>query len=310
MSALSITFFAILAKIAPLYALIVIGYAAGKLLGVKKEALATILIYIVAPFVVFQGVMTTKLTAGALSLPFLFFVLGAILCFVFYRLGRHLWKDATPNILGFAAGTGNTGYFGLPVALALFPPEMFGLAVLSALGFILFENSLGFYVTALGHYSPRQAFIKLARLPTLYAFLAGVLLNYLKVPLAGPVADAMQNFRGAYVVLGMMIVGLGIADLSRGKFDYKFIFISFAAKFIAWPLAIAGIILADKAWFGFYDADIYRILILMAIVPLAANTVTFAAELKAEPEKAAIAVFLSTIFSLAFIPLAVSLFIK
>ena len=56
-----------------------------------------------------------------------------------------------------------------------------------------------------------------------------------------------------------------------------------------------------------YNNDIYGILILASIVPLAANTVTWATELKAHPEKAAIAVVISTIFALFYIPLIVGL---
>ncbi len=44
----------------------------------------------------------------------------------------------------------------------------------------------------------------------------------------------------------------------------------------------------------------------MSIVPLAANTVAIATELKTYPEKASVAVLMSTLFALFFIPLVVS----
>jgi malate permease and related proteins len=47
----------------------------------------------------------------------------------------------------------------------------------------------------------------------------------------------------------------------------------------------------------------------MAIVPLAANTVALATELKVHPERAAIAVLLSTLFALFYIPFMAYIFI-
>lgn len=44
-------------------------------------------------------------------------------------------------------------------------------------------------------------------------------------------------------------------------------------------------------------------MILLAIVLLAANSVAFATELNAKLAKAAVAVFLSTVFALFFIPI-------
>jgi predicted permease len=44
----------------------------------------------------------------------------------------------------------------------------------------------------------------------------------------------------------------------------------------------------------------------MAIVPIAANTVAYASFLKAEPERAALIVFTSTIFAIVYIPMMVS----
>jgi len=46
---------------------------------------------------------------------------------------------------------------------------------------------------------------------------------------------------------------------------------------------------------------------LFSIFPIAANKVAFATELKVHPEKAALTVFLSTLFALFYIPLVVSL---
>ncbi len=303
-------FLALFFRIIPLYLVILLGFVAGKYLNVKKEALASLLIYIIAPVVIFNGVITTKISISTLSLPILFFILASLTGMIFYKLAKFIWTDTTKNIFGFAAGSGNTGYFGLPVAYAIFPSELIGPVVLSILGFILFENSLGFFITARGHHTVKESIIKVLKLPTIYAFFLGLIINLSGIPLGQIYTDTVANFRGAYTVLGMMIIGLGLADVRGFKFDLKFTGLTFLTKFIWWPLMVYGVIIADNMVFRIYNPSIHKVMILMSIVPLAANTVAFATELKAQPEKASVAVLLSTLFALFYIPLIASLFLS
>jgi malate permease and related proteins len=287
---------------------ILLGYVAGKKLHAQRETLASIAIYILTPVVIFDGVVTTALTPSALSLPVVFFLSCCLMCVIFYLLASLFWKDAHRNILAFTAGSGNTGYFGLPVALALFGPDRLGPIVLSILGFVLYENSVGFFVTARGHHTIDESIGKVLRLPSLYAFAIGVVVNLLGSPLGESYAAMAQNFRGAYSVIGMMLIGLGIAAMPRFSVDLRFISIAFLAKFVAWPLWIAAILLLDQSAFHFYDPSLTQPMLLMAIVPLAANTVALATELRTEPEKAAMTVLLSTLVALVYIPVFVMMF--
>lgn len=294
-------------KLIPLYFIIALGYIAGKKLNVSKESLSGLLIYIIAPIVVFHGVYTTNLSAGVLAIPLVFFAVSALICSTFYFIAKYFWKDNTKNILAFAAGTGNTGYFGLPVVLAIFGQEALGLAVLCILGSVFYENTLGFFITAKGHHTSKEALQKLAKLPTIYAFLLALILNLAHVSLGQTYFDFAQLFRGAYSVLGMMIVGLGVSTIAfkEFEFDWKFISIVFSAKFIVWP-AIMFLVVTLGA--GYFPPLATKVLLLLASVPLAANTVAYASALNVHPQKAAVAVLLSTLFALVYIPLAVILF--
>ncbi len=291
-----------LSKLTFLYVLIFLGFLAARALSVQKEHVAKLLLYIIAPAVVFYGAYTAPLNAAALSLPFAAFGFCAAVSFAFLFVGRKIF-GASPlkNVLAFAAGTGNAGYFGLPVALALFGNEALSLAVLVMLGVIFFENSLGFFIAAKGTHSGAHSLKKLLKLPTVYTFLLGLTLNALDVRL--PLEAAIANFRGAYTLLGMMMIGMSLAGVRRADFDVKFLGVVFFAKFAVWPALVVLFIALDKAFFGFYDAAIYNILILISIVPIAANSVAFATELNVYPQRVALAVLLSTLFAFFYIPL-------
>jgi predicted permease len=79
-------------------------------------------------------------------------------------------------------------------------------------------------------------------------------------------------------------------------------------KFIFWPLSILSIIFVDKTFLLFLNDDLYKVMFLFSIVPLAGNTVTLAILLGIKPQKASLAILFSTIFSLFFIPFAMVLY--
>ncbi len=300
-------FLALLLKILPLYVFIFLGYVAGRLLKIDRETVALLLIYVLAPIVVFDGVRTVSLDFSTLSLPILFWALCSVLCLLFLALASPFWKDATRNLAAYAAGCGNSGYFGIPVALALFGDKALGLIVLGSLGFSLYESSTGFFILARGKHSVRESVMRLLRLPTLYAFFVG-LVFHLFPPLSGSVEAAIVGVRGAYSTLGMMMIGLGLSGVTWSMIEARFIVFTSIAKFLLWPLAMCFILVLDTQWLHIFTPDAHRIMILLSIVPLPANSVAFSTMLRVHPAKAASAVLVTTFIALFFIPL-VSMFV-
>jgi len=299
-------FLGLIFKIAPLYFVVFLGYLAGKYLDVKKESVAALLIYFIAPLVIFNGVVTASFDYSVILLPLLFFTVATVFSLVFYNIGKLFWQGAEKNVLAFTAGSGNTGYFGLPLVLALFGDQYLSIAVLTTLGLVLYENSVGYYFIARGNFSPKDAAMKVLKLPTLYAFVVGVVFLALHFSFNDTIASLFSNFRGAYSVLGMMLVGLGLAGITRASVDSTFLSAAFSAKFIVWPVAVMGLIYLDSTHFHLLSAFMYPVMLLLSIVPLASNTVAFATQLKAIPEKAAFTVLASTLFALLYIPLFVA----
>ncbi len=302
-------FITLLIKIIPLYVLILLGYIAGKNLKAQKETIASILIYIIVPVVVFNSIISTKINIELLMLPLIFFASCSAIGLSFYAIGKGFFNDSTRNILAFAAGTANTGYFGVPVAIELFGEGCLTTVVMCIFGFTIFENSIGFFLTARGSHTVADSIKKLLKLPTIYAFILGLIVNYSGVNLGESYQAFTKNFIGAYTVSGMMLIGIALADMKSFKFDFWFLSLTLIAKFIIWPIVVLCIIFVDKNVFHLFTPFIYKIMFLMAIVPLAANTVAFATELKAQPQKASLAVFISTLIALIYIPLLTSIFL-
>lgn len=277
---------------------------------VKRSDITRLIFYMITPFIVFNGVLYTPLSLAVITLPIATYTISCCLALLFYWLSSFIWEDNSKNIVAFTSGSANTGYFGLPLAIMLFDDLGEGIYIVSFMGLTLFESTLGFYLCAKGRFRTADSLVKVATLPTVHAFLLGVILNLLGVDFGPIFADFMSQVKGAYTIFGMMILGLGIAALKHFRLDLSFISITFFAKFIAWPLAVFVLIALDTHVFGIFNEAMFQALILISIVPMSINTVIVATLLNAQPDKAATSVMLSTVFALMYVPLMVMIFLS
>jgi len=306
MSLLLVIFF----KISPLYFNIILGYLSSKYLKVQRESIATLLIYILGPIVVFSATLSVKIDFSIAFLPIFLYLFSSLIAFISLYIWGKSWNNPTGNILSFSAGTGNTGYFGIPLSIIFFEPQLSDIYIFAVLSSLLYESSTGFYVTAKGNFSVKESISKILKLPILYAFILGLILNLYGFNISQGLDDYVSGFKSSYGILGMMMLGMGLIGVkgSKDNFDLKFITITYIIKFIFWPLAMLVFIYLDKSIFQILNDDLYKVLFLFSIVPLAGNTVTLAVLLNAKPQKASLAVFLSTIISIVYIPSAIYLY--
>ncbi|WP_323751776.1 AEC family transporter [Marinobacter sp.] len=298
---------ALFVKLLPLYVTVALGWVAGRYLDVSGKHIAGMMLYIVTPSVVFSGVMAAPLSTEVILLPFLVFGFCTILALIHMALGRKLLTDGSASVIPLTVGTGNTGYFGIPVALLLFGEQGLALYIVCMLGTTLFENSVGFYLAARGKYSIRDALIRVARLPSVYAFLVAVGLNLSGIGIPDPFVPLFDNLRGAYSILGMMIIGMGILSFRGLAGNPVFTGVAFFGKFVSWPVLALAFWWLDASVLGIYDQAVHQAIFLISITPIAANTVVIATLLDASPQQAAGTTLLSTLFALVFIPVMVSL---
>ena len=93
-----------------------------------------------------------------------------------------------------------------------------------------------------------------------------------------------------------------IVQTPAGPFAGRCVGLALPATLPVWPARVGTLVLLDRTVTHCYAPEVHQVMILLAAVPLAANTVAVATELKTEPEKAALAVLLSTLLALVTIP--------
>ncbi len=300
-------FFTLFSNIAPLYAIIVLGWIAGRFYGVDRESIAGLAIFVVVPVVSFYYVAGVEFKPAYAVLPFLVFCLYSVLTILVFQFGKLVYPDKRANLLAMCSVASNTGYFGLPLVILLLPAEWVGVYVLALVGGLLYEATVMYYIANRGNFSPKESVMRVLRFPVLYAVLLGLCVNFFGIDLPAPLDPYWAYFKGAYVVIGMMIVGCSLPKISDLVFAPKFFGIVFIVQFMIWPLIAITLISFDKTVLQWFEPEIHKMLLIMAIVPPAANITAFAAKLDLNPEKAATTILVGTVFAFFYIPVVLVL---
>lgn len=287
-------------QILPLYLFIFLGFLAGKFFQVSAQILSSLLIYFLAPLVVFTAMIKAPATTEVFVFPILLWAISSSLA-LFALKFTNFFKGPTQNLFAFGSGNANTGYFGIPVTLAIFGEDHLPYAVLVALGLILYENTVGYYISARAHSEPREALAKLLRLPAVYAVALALFWRWMNWGEPTLIPRLAELSRATYSVLGFMIIGIGLASLKVEAIDFKYLAASQISKFVIWPSLIFVLLLLTRLLGISFSSEAKDVLRLMAFVPMAANTVVFASLLRIEPQKASLAVVLSTLLGLVLL---------
>ncbi len=295
-------FLSLFFNLLPLYALIGAGYFAGKVLNVDRQSLGSLAIYMFMPVVVFGSVSNLEFKAAYIILPIFIYAVSIIVGLGSLKIGNMIYKDSQANLMAMCTSMGNTGYFGLPLVLLFFDEEALAIYIFMMLGGLMYEATVGYYIAARGAFTARESLIKLVKFPTIYAMAAGFTINFLNIELPEVFWTYWTHFKGAYVVVGMMIVGAALATLDKFVFGPRFIGLVFVGKFVAWIALAFGFVVLDRAFLHWFSPEIHNLVMVMALVPPAANIATFATQMNLQPEKAATTILIGTIFALFYIP--------
>ncbi|MFP3977404.1 AEC family transporter [Marinobacter sp. KMM 10035] len=298
---------ALFIKLIPLYVTVALGWVAGRYLEASGKHIAGIMLYIVTPSVVFSGVMAAPLSPEVILLPFLVFGFATVIALAHLRLARRVLTDGSAGMVPLCVASGNTGYFGVPVALLLFGEEGLAIYIVCMLGVTLFESSVGYYLAARGRHDLKDSLLRVVKLPSVYAFLVAVVLNLTEIGIPEVFVPLFDNLRGAYSILGMMIIGMSISSFRGLAGNMRFTALAFFGKFVAWPVLATVFWWLDSQFLGVYEPAVHKAIFLISITPIAANTVVIATLLDTSPRQAAGTVMLSTLFALVFIPVMISL---
>ncbi len=290
-------------KILPLYILIAIGFLVGRRSKLQAMDLAAINLRFLAPMIFFDAISHMPFAAQNVFMPIICFVLLSIMAgFTFWTTKKLTKSPKTPYWLSAACSTTNTGYFGIPVFIILFGQQNLGLYMLHVVGAAIFFFTVTTYLFIRSQYSLKQAMEKIIKLPIIHAMILGLICQQLNIHLPAVLDDFFVMLRNAYVVMGMMIIGLVIGSQSEEAkgfvFEWPLIIYSNAIRFILFPALSLGVVMLDREFFHVFSPMAQKIILLVSVLPMGADTTSLAAQWRMHPERIAALTLVNSLLAL------------
>jgi predicted permease len=307
----------VFSRVAGVFAMVLIGFIANKAGWLPSESgkyLSKIVVNIAAPCAVLHSMCTQRMSVGAVE-----FVLEIIaLSFGIYILE---WLVSLPAVALLSANKAdrgvyrsfvlfsNNGFMGFPVVLAVFGTTGLFYIVVSNMAAIVLNYTLCVAMikkdaAAISHSEPVKETLK-GRLKSVFdipldAALVSLALFLFQVPVPEGLLDIFSSVGSMMAPLSMIIIGIQLAQSSLRDIALNPRLIAVAAlRLVIMPFLIYfALELLD------IDSLVRCVLILSFAMPGAALPVVFAQEYGANAKLAAEGAFLSTMFSMASLPVA------
>lgn len=296
----------VLVEIFALFVIMGVGFLLGKRALLDKASihgLSNLVIKVALPSLILvslQKPFTPELLGDALItlVAATVYYAGAIaLGYLFVRLLRTPKKQV--GALVFSLAFSNAGFVGFPVIVSILGQGSLFLAAIHNVLFNLLAFSVGIViVSGSGGEKVRFPIAKLLNINVLAA-IAGFILFLLSITLPPIIQVPLTLLGNTTTPLAMLVVGAILANVPARAVvgDWRLYVIS-AVRLLVLP-AVAGF----ACYFAGVSRELLGITVIVAGMPAASNTTLLAELYGGDSETASSIVFLSTVFSIATIPI-------
>jgi len=291
----------------PIFAVAGLAALAQARLRLDVATLSRSAFYLFAPALVFDsltnsdvgGLVLLQMAAVVVALTAILWALGALLAPLLHLEGPT--RAAFLNAILLV----NAGNYGLPVNLFAFGPAGLARAALYLTVNSVLSSSVGVYLGASSGASVWTALKRVARVPLVYAALAGLVLNLAGWPVPEPLAKAIGLLGQASVPVMLTMLGITLAETFQQGAETRCLpalGVVTAMRLILSP--ILAFFLAG--WLGMDDLA-RNVTVLESAMPSAVMTIILATEFEADSAFAALCVLGTTLGSLVTVTLLLNL---
>ena len=270
-------------------------------------AFATFLVYVCTPFQILYAMQQIEYSAYmvrymVISLALALALMAGMLGLVYLFMRRRL-NEVPARICVCSASLGNVGFMGLPLLQALLPeyPQIQAFASMFFLALNIIMWSLGSWIMTgdRRHMSLKKALIN----PAGIAVAVGLILFFGRIRLTGQAGGMVELIGRMATPMCMVILGMRLALVPvRPMLTNPIQYLAVALKLIVFPiitLAVLSLLPLER--------DYIRGVYVMSCVPVGNLVLSFAEMLGEGQDVAANVVLLSTLLSMATIPVMLML---
>ncbi|MGO1820438.1 MAG: AEC family transporter [Senegalia sp. (in: firmicutes)] len=232
-----------------------------------------------------------------------FAYLFAILIGLLFVKLKHI-KEPDRGIYLFSMIFPNTAFMGYPVSLLIYGEKGLFYAVIFNLLFNMLLWTLGVILT--NPKSNTKINFKMLINPGTISIAIGLVLFLFSITLPRPLFDALDSLGKATTPLAMIVIGTMLGDSSVGNvIKNKKLIAVVLIRLIIIPIPILFILSVLPI-----PKMVAGVIAILMAMPVAANAAIFARRSDSNYKLASESVFLSTLFSIATIPIFISLVVK
>jgi len=305
------TMLAIFLKTLPFFALIGLGWGAGRLRffpDAATEYLTRFVFYFALSAMLFRF-------AANLSLAEIFdarfaaaYLAGCLAVYLLATLVARLRRIPATEaaVEAQCAVIGNTGFLGVPLLTVLLGPEAAGpILMVLAIDLIVFSSLITLIITGAreGHLSPRIIKVLafgLVKNPMIVSMAAGLAVSSAGLSLPAPVEEFMTILGAAATPCALFAIGASLASKTAERLSVA-LWLSFA-KLVLHPVAVA---VAALLVFG-VEPFAAGVMIAAASLPVAGNVYILARTYGVAPQRVSASILISTVFSIVTVSLVVA----
>ncbi|MEH7380471.1 AEC family transporter [Bacillus sp. JJ1533] len=285
----------------PAFLIFAAGFIGQRLLKMDIKPISTFSLYLLLPFLAFDTFYTNQLNADYLYMFVFTFLLAILIIGITFLVGKVIKADR-PHMSALQLGSvfPNSGNYGAPVALFAFGSMGFDYAVIIMVIHAFIINSVGIFIASLGSATPtgpKEAFRQLIRMPVLYGALLGTLFQLLNISMPSTIIEGISMVGVASIPVVMLILGMQLAEIKPQKFNLKYVSTITILRMVVSPLLAVALI-----QFMPVSETIQHVFILLAAMPVAANTTILAVQFDCKPELISFTTLVTTLISLITIP--------
>lgn len=294
---------AVLIQVLPFFAVIALGYLAGRT-GFFSEAATAALTKFVFYFALSAMLLRFSATLNlgdVVSWPFIWaYLIGTSAIYIvatIVALVRRIGVEQAA-VEAQCAVIGNTGFLGVPMLALLFGEEAIGPVMLClAVDLVVFSSLIVILITGTrdGRVSPKvlgTVAMGLVKNPMIVSIVAGFSWSATGIPLPGPVTEMLTLLGAAATPGALFAIGASLASKSAERLSVA-VWLSFA-KLVLHPAAVAFM-----AIFVFtLDAFSAKVMIATAALPVAGNVFILAQHYGVAPMRVSAAILVSTAVSI------------
>lgn len=300
----------IINQIVPLFVLMIIGVALGRSNAVSKNFRKDLIefsfqiLFPASVICAFKNMPDTQAWTNGIKLILTGLIWIFVPCAVAIFIVRLLKIECkTANVITFAATFGNLGFAGMGIVSNVFGAEGLFYANMLAITYRLTLIPLGITIMQSGtkkaNASTENKFIAFLKTPTVAPLLVMILISIIGIRLPDVVFNTVELFNDCLAPIGMLITGMSLSDfkfkeLFRGKVCYLLSVI----RLVLLPV-LTGILMKTLGIAGVAFDSSY----LVVGMPVAANCSLLAQKYEADTKLAAQCVLISSLLSVATIPL-------